>query len=164
MLASPTTKDFTNVMMFLFRQFDPVLPKTFKLEEEVRPETLFCCRGSAEPDVEPRWEAARLCDCGGQVLWRVTGGWHSPPCSMRCCPAAPACWLQVPQLYKRLKYPFQISKSNLTAVGSPHTWPSLLVRCAGTGRHWVPLLRGDGAALGAVAARGRGGTGGRCCA
>jgi hypothetical protein len=34
--------------------------------------------------------------------------------------------LQVPQLYKRLKYPFQISKSNLTAVGSPHTWPSLL--------------------------------------
>ncbi|PRW33702.1 Kinetochore NDC80 [Chlorella sorokiniana] len=65
-LASPTTKDFTNVMMFLFRQFDPVLPKTFKLEEEV------------------------------------------------------------PQLYKRLKYPFQISKSNLTAVGSPHTWPSLL--------------------------------------
>lgn len=34
--------------------------------------------------------------------------------------------MQVPQLYKRLKYPFQISKSNLTAVGSPHTWPSLL--------------------------------------
>lgn len=33
---------------------------------------------------------------------------------------------QVPQLYKRLKYPFQISKSNLSAVGSPHTWPSLL--------------------------------------
>ncbi|KAI3425309.1 hypothetical protein D9Q98_009074 [Chlorella vulgaris] len=65
-LASPTTKDFTNVMLFLYRQFDPVLPKTFKLEEEV------------------------------------------------------------PQLYKRLKYPFQISKSNLTAVGSPHTWPSLL--------------------------------------
>lgn len=24
------------------------------------------------------------------------------------------------------RYPFQISKSNLTAVGSPHTWPSLL--------------------------------------
>ena len=36
-LASPTTKDFTNIMMFLFRQFDPVLPKTFKLEEEARP-------------------------------------------------------------------------------------------------------------------------------
>ncbi len=34
--------------------------------------------------------------------------------------------LQVPQLYKRLRYPFQISKSNLSAVGSPHTWPSLL--------------------------------------
>ncbi|KAL4420345.1 hypothetical protein ABPG77_006152 [Micractinium sp. CCAP 211/92] len=65
-LSSPTTKDFTNVMMFLFRQLDPVLPKQFKLEEEV------------------------------------------------------------PQLYKRLRYPFQISKSNLSAVGSPHTWPSLL--------------------------------------
>jgi hypothetical protein len=34
-LASPTTRDFTNVMLFLYRQFDPVLPKTFKLEEEV---------------------------------------------------------------------------------------------------------------------------------
>lgn len=41
-LASPTTKDFTNVMMFLFRQLDPVLPKQFKLEEEVRP----CAHGS----------------------------------------------------------------------------------------------------------------------
>ena len=40
-------------------------------------------------------------------------------CCCCCCP-------QVPQLYKRLRYPFQISKSNLTAVGSPHTWPSLL--------------------------------------
>jgi kinetochore protein NDC80 len=34
-LASPTTKDFTNVMLFLYRQLDPVLPKAFKLEEEV---------------------------------------------------------------------------------------------------------------------------------
>lgn len=33
---------------------------------------------------------------------------------------------EVPQLFKRLKYPFQISKSNLTAVGSPHTWPTIL--------------------------------------
>eukprot|EP00887_Chlorella_sp_A99_P000063 scaffold16.g63.t1 len=66
-LSSPTTRDFTNIMMFLLRQIDPNLLKAFgKLEEEV------------------------------------------------------------PQLYKRLKYPFQISKSNLTAVGSPHTWPSLL--------------------------------------
>lgn len=32
----------------------------------------------------------------------------------------------VPSFYKRLKYPFQISKSSLFAVGSPHTWPSLL--------------------------------------
>ena len=33
---------------------------------------------------------------------------------------------EVPQLYKRLRYPFAISKSNLTAVGSPHTWPTIL--------------------------------------
>lgn len=32
----------------------------------------------------------------------------------------------VPTFYKRLRYPFQISKSSLFAVGSPHTWPSLL--------------------------------------
>jgi kinetochore protein NDC80 len=66
-LSSPTTKDFTNVMLFLIRQIDPNLLKGFgKLEEEV------------------------------------------------------------PQLYKRLRYPFAISKSNLTAVGSPHTWPTIL--------------------------------------
>ena len=32
----------------------------------------------------------------------------------------------VPGLFKRLGYPFQISKSALSAVGSPHTWPGLL--------------------------------------
>lgn len=32
----------------------------------------------------------------------------------------------VPVLYKRLRYPFGISKSALFAVGSPHTWPGLL--------------------------------------
>lgn len=32
----------------------------------------------------------------------------------------------VPALFKRLNYPFQISKSALYAVGSPHTWPGLL--------------------------------------
>ena len=66
-LASPTTKDFTNIMLFLIRQLDPHFLKGFgKIEEEV------------------------------------------------------------PQLYKRLRYPFAISKSNLTAVGSPHTWPTIL--------------------------------------
>jgi kinetochore protein NDC80 len=29
-------------------------------------------------------------------------------------------------MFKRLNYPFQISKSSLYAVGSPHTWPALL--------------------------------------
>ena len=32
----------------------------------------------------------------------------------------------VPTVFKQLRYPFQISKSALYAVGSPHTWPSLL--------------------------------------
>ena len=32
----------------------------------------------------------------------------------------------VPIVFKQLRYPFQISKSALYAVGSPHTWPSLL--------------------------------------
>jgi len=32
----------------------------------------------------------------------------------------------VPAFFKRLRYPFQISKSSLFAVGSPHTWPGLL--------------------------------------
>ncbi|RMZ54779.1 hypothetical protein APUTEX25_000296 [Auxenochlorella protothecoides] len=70
-LASPTTKDFTNIMLFLLRRLDPLTAKgPVKLEEEV------------------------------------------------------------PVLYKRLRYPFQISKSNLTAVGSPHTWPSILAALA----------------------------------
>ncbi|GBG92541.1 hypothetical protein CBR_g55876 [Chara braunii] len=33
---------------------------------------------------------------------------------------------EVPALFKRLGYPFPISKSGLSAVGSPHTWPALL--------------------------------------
>lgn len=33
---------------------------------------------------------------------------------------------EVPQLLRALAYPFSISKSALSAVGSPHTWPALL--------------------------------------
>jgi kinetochore protein NDC80 len=33
---------------------------------------------------------------------------------------------EVPALFKRLRYPFGISRSALFAVGSPHTWPGLL--------------------------------------
>ena len=33
---------------------------------------------------------------------------------------------EVPVLFKRLRYPFPISKAALYAVGSPHTWPALL--------------------------------------
>ncbi|MEW5310795.1 MAG: hypothetical protein WDW38_002558 [Sanguina aurantia] len=32
----------------------------------------------------------------------------------------------VPLFFKRLNYPFQISKSGLFAVGSPHSWPAVL--------------------------------------
>lgn len=32
----------------------------------------------------------------------------------------------VPMFFKRLNYPFQISKSALFAVGSPHSWPAVL--------------------------------------
>ena len=66
-LASPTSKEYANIIQFLFHRIDPNLAKNFgKLEEEV------------------------------------------------------------PQIYKRLKYPWQLSKSALFAVGSPHTWPTLL--------------------------------------
>ena len=37
---------------------------------------------------------------------------------------------EVPALFKRLRYPFAISKSALFAVGSPHTWPGLLAALA----------------------------------
>jgi kinetochore protein NDC80 len=33
---------------------------------------------------------------------------------------------EVPLVFKALRYPFGISKTGLTAVGSPHTWPALL--------------------------------------
>lgn len=33
---------------------------------------------------------------------------------------------EVPVFFKRLNYPFQISKSALFAVGSPHSWPAVL--------------------------------------
>ena len=33
---------------------------------------------------------------------------------------------EVPAMFKRLRYPFPISKTALVAVGSPHTWPPLL--------------------------------------
>jgi kinetochore protein NDC80 len=33
---------------------------------------------------------------------------------------------EVPLFFKRLNYPFQISKSALFAVGSPHSWPAVL--------------------------------------
>ena len=37
---------------------------------------------------------------------------------------------EVPMLFKRVGYPFAISKSALSAVGSPHTWPALLAALA----------------------------------
>jgi len=65
-LASPTAKDFTLIVQFLFQRFDPNMKTFGKIEDEV---TSF---------------------------------------------------------FKRLNYPFQISKSALFAVGSPHSWPAVL--------------------------------------
>lgn len=65
-LSSPTAKDFTLIVQFLFQQFDPNMKTFGKIEDEV------------------------------------------------------------PQFFKRLNYPFQISKSALFAVGSPHSWPAVL--------------------------------------
>jgi len=41
----------------------------------------------------------------------------------------------VPALFKLLRYPFQLSKSSLLNVGSPHTWPSILAAL-----HWLVEL------------------------
>jgi kinetochore protein NDC80 len=65
-LTSPTGKDFTQIVQFLFQRFDPSMKVFGKMEDEV------------------------------------------------------------PLFFKRLNYPFQISKSALFAVGSPHSWPSVL--------------------------------------
>jgi kinetochore protein NDC80 len=66
LLASPTGKDFAQIVQFLFQKFDPNLKAFGKVEDEV------------------------------------------------------------PLFFKRMNYPFQISKSALFAVGSPHSWPSVL--------------------------------------
>lgn len=66
-LMSPTSKDFMNMVQFLFKRIDPKM----------------------------RFDNVKMED-------------------------------EVPLVFRRLKYPFQISKSALYAVGSPHTWPSLL--------------------------------------
>ncbi|GIL90917.1 hypothetical protein Vretimale_17127 [Volvox reticuliferus] len=66
-LASPTGKDFSAVVTFLFQQIDP-------------------------------------------VAFRILGKVED----------------EVPLFFKRLNYPFQISKSALFAVGTPHSWPAVL--------------------------------------
>lgn len=65
-LATPSTKDFCNIVAFLLKQMDGNIKITGKIEEEF-----------------------------------IT-------------------------IFKFLGYPFQIQKSNITAVGSPHAWPNLL--------------------------------------
>ena len=65
-LAQPTSKDFANLALFLFRRADANFKFGSKTEDDV------------------------------------------------------------PVVFKQLRYPFQISKSALYSVGSPHTWPALL--------------------------------------
>eukprot|EP00873_Tetraselmis_striata_P007768 jgi/Tetstr1/428032/TSEL_001816.t1 len=69
-LLSPTTKDFHNIVLFLFKQVEPSFKPTGKMDEEV------------------------------------------------------------PAMFKRLRYPFTVSKTALVAVGSPHSWPALLAATA----------------------------------
>ena len=45
--------------------------------------------------------------------------------------------VEVAQMFKRLRYPFQISRSSLCAIGAPHSWPSLLAALA-----WLVELLG----------------------
>jgi kinetochore protein NDC80 len=65
-LSKPTNKDFMNITLFLFKQYDPNYKFTGKFEDEM-----------------------------------IT-------------------------MFKYLGYPFNICKSNISAVGSPHAWPTLL--------------------------------------
>jgi len=65
-LSKPATKDFTSIVLFLFRQLDPNYKHTGKFEDEMI------------------------------------------------------------AMFKYLGYPFPIAKSNISAVGSPHAWPTLL--------------------------------------
>ena len=65
-LITPSTKDFCNIVAFLFKQLDPNYKFTGKLEDEF-----------------------------------IT-------------------------MFKFLGYPFPIAKSSISAVGSPHAWPTLL--------------------------------------
>ena len=102
MLATPTTKDFTNIMTFLLRQIDPHLLKGLgKLEEEV-------------PALYKRLRypfQARACLRVRACVW---------------CARLPPTLSPTPSPTHPLTHLLQISKSNLTAVGSPHTWPSML--------------------------------------
>ena len=33
---------------------------------------------------------------------------------------------EIPKIFKELGYPFMISKTSMYALGSPHTWPTIL--------------------------------------
>eukprot|EP00850_Spirogloea_muscicola_P004085 SM000017S02825 [mRNA] locus=s17:521823:524911:+ [translate_table: standard] len=64
---------------------------------------------------------------------------------------------EIPVVFKRLGYPFTISKSALYSVGSPHTWPGLLAALS-----WVVelLTYEERAEEGKAAAAAGGGSGG----
>lgn len=78
-LTKPTNKDYHNIVLFLFRQFDPNYVPTGKIEDEIV------------------------------------------------------------SMFKFLGYPFPVTKSHISAVGSPHAWPNLLATIM-----WlIELLRYD---------------------
>lgn len=112
-LASPTAKDFTLIVQFLFQQFDSNMKTFGKIEDEVRRVSTHALQ------------------CTDVTLGRKKGAvdthghaHHSSTMSLSAVP--PCAATQVPMFFKRLNYPFQISKSALFAVGSPHSWPGVL--------------------------------------
>jgi len=96
-LQSPTGRSFHAIVQFIFKQIDPNLKLDGKLDEEF---TLVRAPPSPRPPAPPSPSRPR--------------GRDPPP---RPRP---------PQVYKRLCYPFMMSRSSLHAVGAPHMWPHLL--------------------------------------
>lgn len=102
-LQRPTAKDFTYIISFLFRQVDGNFRITGKLEDEV---IAFFKVGSAH--MHPVY----VC------------GWLRPDPTQSI--SSPPCLPHTHTNTQALHYPFPISKASMQAVGTMHTWPTLL--------------------------------------
>ena len=130
LLASPMSKDVTNIVQFLMRQVRRARPPP-DLQVLGSP----CPTSPRGSGGSCRWRSdafTPLAGVGdsGVPQWRAVGN-RSSASALQVDPNLVAKSMgkiedDVPVLYKRLRYPFGISKSALFAVGSPHTWPGLL--------------------------------------